>query len=93
MNQERPPEPIPIYICSKREAITVRFAKGDSLYVPIWEKTNLTVEEAASYSGVGRNKIKELSNDDRCPFVLWVGTKRLIKRKQFDEYLEKMFSI
>ncbi len=71
----------------------MRFAKGDSLYVPIWEKTNLTAEEAASYSGVGRNKIKELSNDDRCPFVLWVGTKRLIKRKQFDEYLEKMFSI
>ena len=69
----------------------MRFAKEDSLYVPIWEKTNLTVEEAASYSGVGRDKIKELSNDDRCPFVLWVGTKRLIKRKQFDEYLEKMF--
>ena len=38
--------------------------------VPIWEKTNLTVEEAAAYSGIGRNKIRELSDDDRCPFVL-----------------------
>lgn len=93
MNQERPPVLIRITNNGTREAITVRFAKEDTLYVPIWEKTNLTVEEAASYSGVGRNKIKELSNDDRCPFVLWVGTKRLIKRKQFDEYLEKMFSI
>lgn len=65
----------------------------DAMYVPLWEKSNLTVEEAAAYSGIGRDKIKELSNDDRCPFVLWVGTKRLIKRKQFDAYIEKMFSI
>ena len=71
----------------------MRFDNDNSLYVPIWEKSNLTVEEAASYSGIGRGKIKEISNDDRCPFVLWVGTKRLIKRKQFDAYIEKMFSI
>lgn len=71
----------------------MRFDNDNSLYVPIWEKSNLTVEEAASYSGIGRGKIKEISNDDRCPFVLWVGNKRLIKRKQFDAYIEKMFSI
>ena len=71
----------------------MRFDNDNSLYVPIWEKSNLTVEEAASYSGKEREKIKEISNDDRCPFVLWVGNKRLIKRKQFDAYIEKMFSI
>lgn len=71
----------------------MRFDKENSLYVPIWEKSNLTVEEAASYFGIGRDKIKELSNDDRCPFVLWVGTKRLIKRRQFEDYIQKMFSI
>lgn len=61
--------------------------------VPIWEKTNLTVEEAAAYSGIGVTKIKDLSNDERCPFVLWNGTKRLIKRRRFDEYLESQYSI
>ena len=61
--------------------------------VPIWEKSNLTVEEAAAYSGIGINRIKELSNDDKCPFVLWVGSKRLIKRKRFDAFLENQFSI
>ncbi len=71
----------------------MRYEKDNSLYVPIWEKSNLTVEEAASYSGIGMTKIKEISNDDRCPFVLWVGNKRLIKRKQFDAYIDKMFSI
>ena len=61
--------------------------------VPIWEKSNLTVEEAAAYTGIGVNKIREMSEGDNCPFVLWVGKKRLIKRRKFDEYVEKQFSI
>ena len=58
-----------------------------SIEVPVWEKTNLTVEETAAYSGIGINRIKELSNEEDCPFVLWVGSKRLIKRKKFDDYI------
>ena len=58
--------------------------------VPIWEKTNLTLEEAAAYSGVGINKLREISDDANCNFVLWVGTKRLLKRKRLDEYLDKV---
>lgn len=61
--------------------------------VPIWEKSNLTVEEAAAYSGIGSKKIREMSDDERCPFVLWNGTKRLIKRKKFDDYINKQYSI
>ena len=61
--------------------------------VPIWEKLNLTVEEASEYSNIGVNKIREISKDDNCPFVLWNGNKRLIKRRKFDEYLDKAYSI
>lgn len=61
--------------------------------VPIWEKSNLTVEEAAAYTGIGINKIRELSSGNNCPFVLLVGNKRLIKRRKFDEYVEKQFAI
>lgn len=61
--------------------------------VPIWEKSNLTMEEAAAYSGIGINKIREISDRENCTFVLWVGRKRLIKRKLFDSYIEKQFSI
>lgn len=28
-----------------------------------------------------------------CPFVLWVGKRRMIKRELFDEYIEKMYEI
>lgn len=61
--------------------------------VPIWEKSNLTLEEAASYSNIGINKLRELTNDERCTFVLFVGSKRLIKRKPFDNFIEKVYSI
>lgn len=61
--------------------------------VPIWEKSYLTISEAAAYSGVGEGKLKELSSFEGCEFVLWVGKKRLIKRRKLDEYLDSMYSI
>ncbi len=61
--------------------------------IPIWEKSNLTIEEAALYSGIGRNKLRQLTDDENCKFVLWVGNKRLIKRKKFDEFIEVAYSI
>lgn len=67
--------------------------QNEKKFVPIWEKSTLTIEEAALYSGIGRNKLRQLTDDDNCPFVLWVGSKRLIKRKLLDEHIEKMFSL
>ena len=61
--------------------------------IPIWEKSNLTLEEAAAYFNVGINKLREISNADDCPFVLWVGNKRLIKRKVLEKRFESLFSI
>lgn len=61
--------------------------------VPIWEKSNLSLEEAAAYSGIGINKLCDLTNDQNCRFVLWVGSKRLIKRRLFDQYIEQAYSI
>lgn len=63
------------------------------LNVPIFQKQNLTIEEAAVYSNIGQHKLRELTADERCPFVLWVGNKRLIKRRQFDEYMSRAYSI
>ena len=52
-----------------------------------------TVEEAAAYSGVGRNKLRELTDSEQCSFVLWVGSMRLIKRRLLDEFLDNMYSV
>ena len=64
-----------------------------SRQVPIWEKSNLTLEEAAAYSGIGINKLREMSDSKDCTFVLWNGTKRLLKRRRLDEHLDRLFSI
>ena len=61
--------------------------------IPIWEKSNLSLEEAAAYSGIGINKLREITNEDRCKFVLGVGNKRLIKRRLFDQFIEQAYSI
>ena len=61
--------------------------------VPIWEKSNLTLEEAAAYTGIGINKLRQITNDEDCDFVLWVGTKRLLKRRLMDEYIDAAYSV
>ena len=61
--------------------------------VPIWEKANLTIEEAAAYFGIGQNRLRELTEDEQCKFVLFVDTRRLIKIRLFEQYLEQAYSI
>ena len=56
---------------------------------PIYQKCALTIEEAADYSNIGQNKISELLKMPRCTFVLYVGRKKLIKRKEFEEFISK----
>lgn len=64
-----------------------------SCNVPIQEKSNLTLEEAAAYFGIGVNKLREISNDPKCGFVLFVGNKRLIKRVPLEKQLAQAYSI
>ena len=61
--------------------------------VPIWNKANLTIEEAAAYFGIGMKKLRELTEDENCKFVLYIGSKRLIKRQMFEKYLEQAYSL
>jgi hypothetical protein len=59
----------------------------------ISEKSLLTLEEATAYFNIGINRIRTMTNGDDCPYVLWIGSKRLIKRKPFEEYLYSSFSL
>lgn len=61
--------------------------------IPVWERVTLTVQEAVDYTGIGRDKLYELTDRDDCEFVLRVGSRRLLKRKKLEEYIEKTFSL
>ena len=72
---------------------TTEISKIPVKEVPVAEKALLTLEEAARYFNIGMPKLRELTADDNCPYVLWNGSKRLIKRKPFEDYLYKLFSV
>lgn len=61
--------------------------------VAIADKALLTLEEAAKYFNIGINKLRNMTNEENCPYVVWNGSKRLIKRKPFEEYLYRSYSI
>ena len=71
---------------SYRILLRISFLK--SIEIPICEKMTLTFEEAAAYSNIGINKIRNLADDPRCSFVLHIGKRKLIKRKE-NEKLKK----
>lgn len=55
--------------------------------LPIHQKMLLTIREAAEYSNIGINKIDSMLKQPNCPFVLYVGTRKLVKRKEFEAYI------
>ena len=61
--------------------------------VPIWEKYCLTLDEAAAYFGIGVNKLREMSDEPNCQFVIFNGSKRLIKRQKLEENLVDTYVI
>ena len=61
--------------------------------VPIHLKVTLTIKEAAEYSNIGINKIDCMLRSPNCPFVLFVGTKKLVKRKEFEQFISQQLII
>ena len=61
--------------------------------VPIHLKMTLTVKEAAEYSNIGINKIDSMLRSPNCPFVLYVGKKKLVKRREFEQFISQKLTI
>ena len=65
----------------------------DSESVPIHLKLSLSIKEASEYSNIGINKIDAMLKQPNCPFVLYVGSKKLVKRKEFEAYISSKLII
>ncbi|HGT1699563.1 TPA: excisionase [Clostridioides difficile] len=66
---------------------------SDEVRVPIHLKLTLTIKEAAEYSNIGINKIDTMLKQPNCPFVLYVGTRKLVKRLEFEEFIRRELTI
>lgn len=77
----------------KAECDFIGMTGTKALEIPFWFKVTLTIKEAAAYSNIGINKIEELLKQPKCDFVLYVGNKKLVKRKEFEQYISKSLEI
>ena len=62
--------------------------------LPWWQKYTLTLNEASEYFGIGYKKLKmfvEGHSDEE--FVLWNGNRALIKREQFERYIDNQMKV
>ena len=53
----------------------------------------LPSKEASEYSNIGINKIDAMLKQPNCPFVLYAGSKKLVKRKEFEAYIRSKLII
>lgn len=62
-----------------------------TLEIPFWERYTLSIEEAAAYFRVGENKLRKLiSEHPDADFILWNNTRAQIKRKKFENYIDRI---
>ncbi len=58
--------------------------------IPYWEKYMLTLREAAEYFHIGEKKMRQIVDDNMdANFLLESGNRIMIKRKLFEEYLDR----
>ena len=61
--------------------------------LPLEAKPLLTLKEASQYTGIGINKLRDMSNERNCNYVLFVGRKRMFKRVALLKFLEEAYSV
>ena len=62
--------------------------------IPFWERYTLSVEEAAAYFRVGENKLRKLiNNNNDAEFILWNGNRPQIKKRKFEEFIDRNSTI
>lgn len=63
----------------------------DSKEIPLWQKYTLTVEEASRYFRIGQAKLRRIiSENEDADFILWNGNRPQVKRKLFEEFVDKL---
>ena len=61
--------------------------------IPLNQKLNLTIEEAMAYSNIGEHTLRDELSKPHCPFVLKIGNRKLVKRKEFEEWNSSQYKL
>ncbi|MFQ9255268.1 MAG: excisionase [Faecalibacillus intestinalis] len=68
---------------------------NEKIDIPVWEKYTLTIEEASRYFTIGQNKLRRLVEEKNRHGDWYVmnGNRILIKKKQFEKFMDKTDAI
>ena len=59
--------------------------------IPVQERYSITIEEAAAYTHIGENRLREyIKQNKHAEYLIWTGSTVRIKRPQFERFLEKV---
>ena len=62
--------------------------------IPVWEKYMLSTEEASEYFHIGINKLRRIiSLNPTAEWILWNGSHAYIKRRIFEQFIDRIDSI
>lgn len=61
--------------------------------VPIWERSLLTIKEAADYTGIAAYRLRMIAEKPNSNLIVWVGSKKMFKRKKLDDFIDNAISI
>lgn len=62
--------------------------------VPLWEKYTLTISEATKYFNIGEKKLRLLLEDNpTANYIMTNGSRVLIKRKLFEQFIDSVGSL
>ena len=56
------------------------------------EKYMLTINEAAAYFSIGVKKLRRMAEDNEGKFVVTMGSRYLIVREKFEEYIDSLIN-
>ena len=61
----------------------------EEVSVPLGEKYLLTIKEAAIYFNIGQKKMRRIAEDYIGDLAIFCGNRYLIKRKKFEDFIDK----
>lgn len=62
--------------------------------IPFWNKYTLTIQQASEYFNIGEKKIRQIAQENpTADYILYNGTKVLIKRAKFEHYIDEVSSL
>ncbi len=66
-------------------------AGRETIEIPLWQKYTMSVEEPSKYFRIGQAKLRRIINENEdADFILWNGNRPQIKRKRFEEFVDRL---